>query len=119
LTSSWNVVFRTPELNLCQLTAIAKLFPTYEVFINSLKKSIPNIPLSCPIKAGPFEFRNVTIDDNTVDEDLQFKGNGKYTSNLPNGQHRTTLKFFNSADPIGVKVQWVNEVKGRLQIDNF
>jgi hypothetical protein len=95
------------------------MFPAYGVFVNAVIKYIPNLPLSCPIKAGPFEFRNVSFNMDTMDTDLQFKGNGLFTFNLPNGQHRVALKLFNSADPIGVKVQWVTEIKRKLQIDNF
>jgi Protein of unknown function (DUF1091) len=119
LTSNWNVVFRSPELDACQLIAIAKMLPAYEVFVNAVKKHIPNLPLSCPIKAGLFEFRNVSLDMENIEQDLKLKGHGLYNFNLPNGQHRTTLKLFNSADPIGVKVQWVTELKRRLKFDKF
>jgi hypothetical protein len=113
-------VFRTPEIDGCRLTAIARLIPAYESFIESIKKYIPNVPLQCPIKPGPFEFRNVSFTTESLDKNLNFRGVlGRYTFSLPNGIHRTTLKIFNSADPTEVKVQWLTEIKTRLQKDNF
>jgi hypothetical protein len=119
LVPNWNVVFRTPEIDGCRLTAIARLIPAYETFIESIKTYIPNLPLQCPIKPGPFEFRNVSFLEETLDQTLKFQGNGLFSFSLPNGKHRITLKIFNSADPTGVKVQWVTEIKKRLQKDNF
>jgi Protein of unknown function (DUF1091) len=120
LVSNWNLVFRTPEIDGCRLTAMARLIPAYESFIDSIKTYIPNIPLQCPIKPGPFEFRNISITEQTLDQNMKHQGIFEpFSFNLPNGKHRITLKFFNSADPIGIKVQWVTEIKRRLQIDKF
>jgi Protein of unknown function (DUF1091) len=119
LSKNWNLVFKTPVLDVCQLTSVAKMLPVYKAFIDHINKLVPNIPMECPIKAGTFEFRNVTISDEITDKSLNYGIGELWSSTLPNGLHKIKIKIFTPADPTGVVVQFVDDHYDRLAKSNY
>jgi Protein of unknown function (DUF1091) len=119
LSKNWNLVFKTPVLDVCQLTSTAKILPAYKAFIDTINKTVPNIPMDCPIKAGTFEFRNITVSDEITDRTLDYGLGELWSSTLPNGLHKIKIKVFPPADPTGVVVQWITDHYKRLPKPSF
>lgn len=108
-------------------------------FLESTKKMyqthFPQFPTKFPILPGKYAAKNVTIITNPESEfnmtldDYKKEDEGdavvhhpwKFVTPklLPNGEYRHIVKYYNDKDPEGMCIYWHNELRLRMNDDDF
>jgi hypothetical protein len=123
-TSNWRHIMTTPELSYCGMKKSGNSFPQFlKIFEDFKHNALGNISIDCP--AAPRKiYLNLTEFMGNEDQyrnpvDMSEVPRNGFGVHLPNGKYRFTVRGSTKADPNAFFVQWIVEIRVRLQEDNF
>lgn len=93
--------------------------PIISAYIQHHKDLYPSLPFECPIKPGRYFQYNVTVSDSDVPDGKDGNQFFRTIATLPNGLYKQTLTFKTLDDPQCLMVQFIGEIKVRLNDDQF
>jgi hypothetical protein len=104
---------------MCNYFKVGKFVPFLDKLIDEYLIMFPQLPSSCPVKAGPYYVLNYTgLDENNKKVDLTRKGKLP-DQPLPNGVYKVSLKLFDKIDPLVYGLEWQYFIRRRLGEEDF
>jgi hypothetical protein len=124
-TTNWRHIVTLPEIDYCLGMKLGTLIPQYSKLIEiSIKQFFSDASMGCPIKPGKYYSKDIMMH---TGEEKQFNISKAPTATqkngfgfeLPNGKYRYTLRISTKIDPNYYFLQWILEVKIRLNGEKF
>lgn len=119
--ASWRQIIQVPKFELCSVLLAGSKIPPVQNFIQHLLTIFPTLPTKCPKKVPVhFESYNFTWDDAGANTgELRYSLQETFSVSIPNGMYRSIIQISADDDSNVLRVEWMTEVRSRLNADNF